>query len=175
MSTSSCSSNNNVCHCAHLMPRSRISRQTAPAGPLTCLQVSISKNLLSPRFFLLCQPFANPHSFCPRLRDQSGKLFFHFKVTHLQEQGEQCRLLLVCCCHLSSQFKPLWSRSAQGFEEPRCRRFAWSADTARESKRTTTLTWTATYSFFHFTRIYDACKVVSTQRRHICSTGTSMA
>ena len=28
-----------VCHCDHLMPRSRVSHITAPAGPLTCRQV----------------------------------------------------------------------------------------------------------------------------------------
>ena len=28
-----CPSNNNVCHCGHLMPRSRVSHTTAPANP----------------------------------------------------------------------------------------------------------------------------------------------
>ena len=43
MSRATCPSNSKVCHCGHLMPSSRISHMTAPAGPLTCLQVCTSK------------------------------------------------------------------------------------------------------------------------------------
>ena len=35
MSTLPCPSNDDMCHCGHLMPKSRVSHQTAPAGPLT--------------------------------------------------------------------------------------------------------------------------------------------
>ena len=43
MSTATCHPNSKVCDCGHLMPRSRVSHMTAPAGPLPCLHVCTSK------------------------------------------------------------------------------------------------------------------------------------
>ena len=72
MSTATCSSNSKVCHCGHLMPRSRVSHMTAPASALTCLQVCTSKICLLHAFwrlrakttpsFLLLLPFASSNS-----------------------------------------------------------------------------------------------------------------
>ena len=40
MSTATCSSNSQVCHCGILMPRSRVSHMTAHAGLLICVQTT---------------------------------------------------------------------------------------------------------------------------------------
>ena len=39
MSTCTCPSKVNVCHCGHFMPRSRVSHMTAPTSLLSCLHV----------------------------------------------------------------------------------------------------------------------------------------
>ena len=43
MCPATCPSNSKVCHCGHVMPKSRVLHTTAPAGPLACLHVCTSK------------------------------------------------------------------------------------------------------------------------------------
>ena len=58
-----------VPHCGHLMPRSRVSNMTAPAGPLTCLHVCASKICFLQAF--CCSLFHRP-----------------IQVIHLQEKRQ---------------------------------------------------------------------------------------
>ena len=51
MTTCSCHSNIKVCHCGHLMPKSRVSHITPPARPLACLRVRRSKLCFLRAFF----------------------------------------------------------------------------------------------------------------------------
>ena len=74
--TAICPSNNNVCHSGHLMPRSRVSHMTAPAGPLTCLHASTSKIC-----FL--------HAFLPFRPSNCGhgrEFFLNFRIINLHEK-----------------------------------------------------------------------------------------
>ena len=99
-------SNIKVCQCGHLMPRSRVSHDTAPTGPLTCLHICTSRtcfNQASLCVVIPCSPsrLLLPNSEWPRWKVPplfQGHLHFH-------EQRQGGRTLFArCCCHLSPQF-----------------------------------------------------------------------
>ena len=72
LTSTACPSKSKVCHCGHVMPRSRVSRMTAPAGPLTCLHVCASKLCFLRASCCSLSPSAHPHAFRPKERIQSG-------------------------------------------------------------------------------------------------------
>ena len=84
--SSTCPSNRRVCHCGHLMPKSRVSHMTAPANPLTCFHVCTSKNCVLQSFCCSLPHLPSQTPSCPSERGHCGKFFLNLQIIHLHEK-----------------------------------------------------------------------------------------
>ena len=97
-------SNIKVCQKSDLIPRSRVSHITAPAGPLTCLHSLNFSNLFHPSCSFLVVPFSRPDSFCQFwVATVESSSSFSTPYASMNKDREAV-FFSRCCCHLSLHF-----------------------------------------------------------------------
>ena len=122
MSTATCSSKSKVCHCGHLMPRSRASHRLAPGGPVTCFHGCASKICFLQAFCcsLTHLPSQTPSAQVSVATAESSSSTSK-AITFMEKVRATRCFISYCCCHLPPQLEPICRRDGHSLSSPRSR------------------------------------------------------